>query len=48
MLKKRLIAVILSVVMSAAVFTGCASKDDSSKSDSGSTKKHGEDMIKAN
>ena len=33
MLRKRLMAVVLSAVMTAAIFTGCASKDDSSKSD---------------
>ena len=29
MLRKRLMAVVLSAVMTAAIFTGCASKDDS-------------------
>ena len=38
MLKKRFMAVILSGVMAAALFTGCGSKDDSSKPDSQSTK----------
>ena len=38
MLKKRLMAVILSATMVIAAFTGCASKDDSSKSDSKSVK----------
>lgn len=38
MLKKRLMAVILSATMAIAAFTGCASKDDSSKSDSKSVK----------
>ena len=38
MLRKRLMAVVLSAVMTAAIFTGCASKDDSSKSDNKSAK----------
>lgn len=38
MLKKRLIAVILSATMAVAAFTGCASKDNSNKSDTKSTK----------
>lgn len=38
MLKKRLMAVILSAVMTATVFTGCAGKSESSKSDTASAK----------
>ena len=38
MLRKRLMAVVLSAVMTAAIFTGCASKDDSGKLDNKSAK----------
>lgn len=38
MLKKRLMAVILSATMAVATFTGCTAKDDSSKSESKSVK----------